>query len=175
MTIKYEVKQKVVEYYLNNPESTQVEVANYFGIHKDSVLKILREFEIPIRPYTGDRTISRRIRYFDFEFFNRKDKITAYWAGFFMADGHVTFGETGGATFVCYVAPKDSWHIQQFYDDIQYKEPLKFRKDGYAGLELHYAGFRNQLPPWGIIPNKTHIFQSPIMTNSKNISHYIRG
>lgn len=175
MTIPQETREQIAKDYLSNPEITQIELGNLYGVHKDSILKILREYSIPVRNYTGDRSMSKRIRNFDFDFFDRRDKITAYWAGFFVADGHIHIGDTGGASLICYVDSKDSWHIQQFYNDISYGEPLKFRKDGYVGFELHYAKFKHQLPPWGVAPNKTKKFTEPTCITRELLPHFLRG
>ena len=175
MTIKIEVKEKVVELYSNFPNMTQREIGLETGIGRDTVLKILLEYGITPRPYTGDRSMVRRIRNFDFEFFDRRNISVAYWAGFLMADGHINVGNTGGATLVCYVKGSDTDHIQQFYDDINYQEPLKFRKEGYVGFDLHYSKFPEQLRPWGIIPLKTKNFIAPTCVTDKLLPHYLRG
>lgn len=175
MTIKMDIRERVAELYSTSPNMTQKEVADYFGIGRDTVLKILLEFGITPRTYTGDRSMVRRIRNFEFDFFDRRDKVVAYWAGFFIADGHIHVGNTGGASLICYVDSKDAWHMQKFYDDIRYQEPLKYRKDGYVGFELHYSRFKQQLPPWGIVPNKTKRFVAPTCLNREMLPHFLRG
>ena len=65
--------------------------------------------------------------------------------------------------------------MQRFYDDIEYGEELKYRKDGYVGFELHYAKFGQQLPKWGIVPNKTKMFIPPTCLDHSLLPHFLRG
>lgn len=174
MTIKPEIRKQIAERYVSGNE-TQEQVAKEFGVHRDLVFKILNEFRIPIRKYTGDRSMVRRSVFFDFDFFDRRDGTTAYWAGFFLADGHMSISPTGGATLVCYVAKKDIDHMQRFLDDINYSKSMVFRKDGSIGFDIHYAKFKEQLPPWGIAPNKSKFFHTPTCLTAELLPHFLRG
>lgn len=174
MTISKNIRKKVSETYINNPELTQYDIGDMFGIGRDTVLKILREYNVPIRSYTGDRRMLLRKNYFDFSFFDNDTPTTAYWAGFFMADGSVSYGITGGVRLTCYVHPKDLGHMEKFREAIKLNKPIKSRKDGAVGFDLDWAGLKEPLARWGIIPNKTKKFLPPTIPNNL-LPHYIRG
>lgn len=171
--LKYMYDQVIADYL---DGMTQLEVANKNGLCRDAVGKILKRKGVRTREYTGSRRMSVRKHFWNFDFFSTVTKKSAYWAGFFLADGHLNLGKTGGATLVCYVKDIDENHLRQFLKDIDAEDDLFiYRGDGSVGFDLHYAGFKEQLPFWGIVPNKTKNFCRPNVDLTCAIEHFLRG
>lgn len=152
----------------------QKDVADKNGIGRDAVHNILVTRGITPRPYTGER-ISNKKWEWNHNFFNEQTPITAYWAGFLMADGCLqTHG--GHSTLIIVLHGKDKEHVGMFCDavgisrDVMYKRKDKF----HFGVHLNYYGLTEQLKSWGIVPRKTYEYIEP-QVDDELLSHYLRG
>ena len=66
--------------------------------------------------------------FWDFDFFKKRTSVTAYWAGFLMADG--SLGKTGKSSHALSlgVAEKDHNHLKKFCDDIGLSEEAIYKE-----------------------------------------------
>lgn len=164
---------QIIEDYLSGMTQKQVGIKNRVG--RDAVGNILRRFEVPIREYTGER-ISNQQWFWDKEFFTKFTAITAYWAGFLLADGNIN---NKGNVLALVIQGKDLEHLLSFCQDIELDKDAVFRDNKYDayGIHLHYKNLGKQLLPWGITPRKSKTFNLPYfnMIHDELIPHFLRG
>lgn len=166
-----DVYAKIIDDYLSGMTQKQVGIKN--GIGRDAVGNILRRFEIPIREYTGDR-ISNQRWIWDFDFFTRFNPITAYWAGFLIADGNIN---DKGNVMALVIQAKDLNHLEYFCDHIGIDRSAIFTDSKYRayGVHLHNKNLGDQLKFWGIAPRKSKNFSVPSYFPQYLLPHFLRG
>ena len=120
---------------------------------------------------------------FDNTFFFKKNKITAYWAGFLMADGNFhKVKNSNRKKLNLTIAIKDVDHLHQYCNDlnvstdvIQYVNKEKTQDTCGVTLSLrHIKNIDSTLSRWGIVERKTYNFVEPKIPLSL-LPHYIRG
>lgn len=139
---------------------------------------ILKAHNIPPRGAGGNRATTNAYIY-DVNFFSRQNALSAYWAGFFMADGCLYHHNGNSYMIRVFLAEKDRSHIETFCDAlglgheaIHSTQPKVGSKQ--YGITLNYTKFAEHLLPWGIIPNKTYHFAEP-QVPLHLLPHYLRG
>jgi len=165
--------KKIIRDYLEG--KTQEVVANENGITRNSVSKILTRNNVLVRKYTGNRSDLLRKWKFNTDFFFERTPITAYWAGFAMADGSISKVSKGSYEFTLCLQKKDIEHIRSFCSHINLPfESVHIRKNGDPDVRLHHPSLLEQLSPWGIIPRKTYNYVEPKVPDNL-LSYYLLG
>lgn len=114
--------------------------------------------------------------FWDFDFFKHRDKTTAYWAGFLMADGHIRRVRKNTSLLVVYIQNSDAEHIGKFCDDLGLtREAIYIRPDGAVGVQPGHPNLIDDLEYWGIVPRKTYNFVEPQVSDPELLRHYLRG
>lgn len=161
---------------LYNRGNTIDEVASMVDLHPGTVGRLMRENNIETRP----SYITLRSVWWDEQFFKRESKITAYWCGFLMADGNISFASKAATHRVSLtLAEKDKDHLVKYCQDVQipikhirYNHGTKSNSVGITGDESSTA---IPLKKWGVIPRKSYVYQEPKILNQELILPYIVG
>ena len=149
-----------------------------YKLSEPTISKILHSNNIKVGLSTG-----KLKWYFDDTFFSKKNKITAYWAGFLMADGNFhKVKNSNRKKLNLTIAIKDVDHLHQYCNDlnistdiIQYINKEKTQDTCGVTLSLrHIKNIDNILRHWGIVERKTYNFIEPKIPLSL-LPHYIRG
>lgn len=120
----------------------------------------------------------RKYQYNDgaFEQINNVD--TAYWFGFFCADGCVDDSKGYPCRSFFYLKPGDIAHCNKFISFINgHNEQIKVRKDGYVGVEVGSKEFATNLVNLGCTPRKslTLSFPTQDVLPDRLMRDFIRG
>jgi hypothetical protein len=122
----------------------------------------------------------------DMDFFNRDTEESFYWAGFIAADGSIR--KDGGLDIQLSI--KDIKHLEKFKFDIKSEHPIKIKNcpgHNYGNekickdstnccLIIGSVDVGNSLKRFGIINNKTYIYDMPEwLKTHQYIRHFIRG
>jgi hypothetical protein len=162
------IYKKVIADYLGG--KTQKEVGEINSIGRDAVGKILKRLGVEIREYTGERLSNQRWIW-DFDFFTKKNPITAYWAGFLIADGNIN---DSGNVMAVVIQKGDAEFFYNFCNDISLPKDACFSDRNIIGIHLNNRNLGKQLEPWGIIPRKSKNFHAPNIDIGL-LPHFLRG
>ena len=169
----------LINLYLEGQSAYDIPNKVAFHTNPSEVYRILAERGIPRRP----NGFSNRKFFFDFDFFKHQNPISAYWAGFIMADGniHQKARTTHCGCLRINLAIKDLEHLRRFCLDIgcptiaiKTHTITKTIKNPFCSLQLNHPKLGESLKTWGIVPRKTYNFVEPQVCD-KVMSHYLRG
>lgn len=117
----------------------------------------------------------KKTKTFDVGFFDRRDPVVAYWAGFFVADGCITQISKNSYSLACYVDGGDEQHIREFGKEFGLSDNAFYtRKEGHFGFQVSNGELKRQLEYWGIVPRKTYNFVAP-QVEIELLPHFLRG
>ncbi len=148
---------------------TPAQIAAQFGVVPTRVTYWLKRFGF----YRNDKP--RRYNW-DRLFFTRRNLVTAYWAGFLMADGSLIDKGTGVLLTVT-LADKDIGHLHSLREALKTEAPVthsQVRRTAYIGVS-DAAHLRESVAYWGIVPRKTYEGRIPEDLEDTLWWHYLRG
>lgn len=107
--------------------------------------------------------------------FGSPNPLSAYWAGFLMADGNVTSWGKNQSKISLVLGARDLGHLLQFAQFVGYRGDVRFipSHDTYA-ISGSSALMADDLSRWGVVPDKTHVGAVPDIP-SELVPDYIRG
>jgi hypothetical protein len=104
---------------------------------------------------------------------------SAYWSGFLMSDGNISYGKTGNARIALALAKVDYSHLEKFRDFLKCTNPIGQKKKKYLGTIViqYYLRFTSKhiaeiLIAHGIIPRKSLVARVIGLDNDR---HFWRG
>lgn len=141
--------------------------------------KLLTENEIIRHPKHGNGATRRE---FNFNFFNEDTPLTAYWAGFIMADGCISKPKTAtfGAGHRLQIAVNkiDAIHLQQFLIDVKHcmaDVPLEINPSNQqVRICVCHPILLDSLKRWSVIPRKSYNFVEPNIPD-RLLRYYLLG
>lgn len=171
MITQHEIQQ-IVSDRLENHMSLQKLAKKY---HR--VWPTIKSILVAENVYTETRH-AHTINQWDYDFFSRRNPITAYWAGFGFADGCVT-RQKHGIRFHVIMSTKDAVHIEDFAKTIHFPvdKIMKNKKDTARTIQLsmiHRASAFEDLNYWGIVERKSYNFIEP-KVSFEMLPHFLRG
>lgn len=180
-TLTPEQREEICKRYVAG-EST-VELAKAYGVTKAAIRHLLITRDIPRRENTPElhRTYTCNHAYFD----QPLDEERAYWIGFLLADGFVSYrkpGKTGAPTIGMSLAEIDIAHVERFRNALQSQHPIAryVAKSGYgaggsmARFAISSGDLVRGVEQYGIVPNKTSICATPNIPKDL-MRHMYRG
>lgn len=177
-----EQREEICQRYIAG-EST-VSLGKAFGVSKANVRRLLMTREIPRRENTPElhRTYQCNHAYFN----QPLDEERAYWIGFLLADGFVSYGKSptrrGAPCIGISLSIVDLVHVERFRDAIQSNHPIKqpIAKSGYgtgftmARLVVASQELVSGAERFGIVQHKTKICTTPQLPQEL-MRHMYRG
>lgn len=111
----------------------------------------------------------------NFDFFKQRNELTAYWAGFIMADGCVMHKGANSAALQIILHKQDEDHLHKWSSAIEINDnPISITKSIYRRVTIQNTSLKNDLNIWGIVPRKTYNFVEPNIPLNL-IPHFLRG
>lgn len=165
-------KDYIVKLYAEDKLSS-IKIARKLGVSKAAILQLLKVRNIP------RRTISeaQRLYSLDEAAFGTLTENSAYWIGFLMADGCVSYRpEKAAPEIQLGLAWKDRNHVKKFGKFLKTCKPTyaRYRKDSKSStLQVTSTQLANDLAKYGVVPRKSHIAKvSSILEFNR---HFWRG
>lgn len=124
---------------------------------------------------------------YNHSFFNTVDtEEKAYWCGFILADGCVSYNTRTNSCEVCIkLQHNDYQHLKKFNKSVAGNVPVTFveRPSGFSKskiskscmIRFYSQEMMHDLEKYGVIPNKSIIKQFPVNINNSLMRHFIRG
>lgn len=167
-----EKKQYIIDMYY---QKTNTELAKELGLTRGEVTKTWRDFKLKDK--------QRRIFNLNENFFekiNTKEK--AYFLGLLAADGNVQYHKNKATTIKITLQSEDEEILLKFRDALETSKPFqkqvkknkKGEKRKYLSLEISSNIMGVHLAQYGIIPQKTWIYE-PKNIPSSFLNHFFRG
>lgn len=147
-------------------------LARKYGIDWRGIKRILVDFG----EYKDTRHAQARNEWNEY-FFDNKNPISAYWAGFIFADGCITSQKYGTRIHVI-IQESDSGHLENLARTIGF--PVnKIYQNKTKSKTIQFYTHRKQdfidvFKKWGIVPRKTYNFVVPQIPKDL-IPHFLRG
>ena len=167
-------KEEIVRLYTEEKMSIN-KMTKTFGIHYNTVKKILTEFGIPLRSRSESHFKDER----QVSIFNKIDtEEKAYWLGFLAADGCIS-----GNYIIIVLQHKDREHLVKFQNFIQatsvkiqdyFKADTKGKQRQYSRFAFASKEMAQDLKAQGIAENKTLILLPPTIPKEFEMD-WIRG
>jgi hypothetical protein len=111
--------------------------------------------------------------------FDTTTEESAYWSGFLMSDGNISYGKTGNARIALTLAKVDYPHLVKFRKFLKCTNPIQPKKKKYLGIIViqWYLRFTSKriaevLVAHGIVPRKSLIARVIGLENNR---HFWRG
>lgn len=171
-----EIKEKIVEDYLNNKSLRQIE--QDYDVSRATVSKYLEKHGIKNQKGNHYRKYFHDFNYF--EVIDSEEK--AYWLGFMFADGYIVdFSNTYGEdSFGISISKKDYSLLEKFKKSIQATNPIKeYNRKGpgenLIRLLMTSQKTVNDLINHGCVKQKSLILKPPSGIPNDLIRHFIRG
>jgi len=93
-----------------------------------------KNIEMGIHKALGKGVIFGKTKYtLDETVFDNITEKSAYWSGFLMSDGNISYGKTGNARIALTLAKVDYSHLVKFSDFLKCTNPIKLKKKKYQG------------------------------------------
>lgn len=158
MRLTKEEKQIVAQRYKRG--WTMQRLADCFKTTRTSICRILKKIGVKARP------AARGVYFCNFKAFDVVMEVSAYWAGFLMADGNIGLGRRGGgqqSINLC-LAAADYNHIVKFKAFMESESPILKSKAHLKTTGKDYVNFKisihsdylaNALAKFGVVPQKT--------------------
>lgn len=166
---------ELVELYERNVSLREIEKQTSFS--RQAVAKLLEE--LGVKTTSGNHY---RKYFFNFDFFERVDnELTAYWLGFFYADGCIlSQGKYGEQDIKLAISERDLELLEKFKQDIQSTYPIRYdysKQNPLVLQSLRSSKAANDLKRLGCVERKSLILQFPSESQvpKKYIHHFIRG
>ena len=179
MNEKKERNKIIVEDYKNG-DST-VLIGKKFNISPSTVWRILKRYDVEIRP----NTLNSRRYSLNESFFEKIDtEEKAYWLGFMYADGYITTKLNNYSQhFGISLAKKDYDHLEKFKKSLNSTYPIKeYISTGYSNTEYCRLLMSSQktvdnLIRLGVVEQKTNVLTFPTEEQVPKhlLHHFIRG
>lgn len=175
---KKERNDKIISLYNKGLSLNQIMTET--GVHSSTVNKILKDFNITLRPQHqkghSSGTTKNRKHFFNLSFFHNIDtEEKAYWLGFLYADGYVS--ERGIITLA--LAEKDLNHIKKFLNSINAFtiEPRYNKRTKSYVINLGSVEMANDLIEHGCVQKKSLVLKFPTEKQVPKtlINHFMRG
>lgn len=167
-------KEEIVRLYIDEKMSIN-KMTKTFGIHYNTVKKILTEFGVPLRSRSESHFKDER----QVSIFNKIDtEEKAYWLGFLAADGCIS-----GNYIIIALQYKDREHLVKFQNFVQatsvkiqdyYKADTKGNQRQYSRFAFACKEMAEDLKKHGIVENKSLILQHPNIPTEFEMD-WIRG
>lgn len=167
---------KIIKLYKKGKTST--EIARLFDCEGQTITRILNKNNVKIR---GPRDRFERKYSLDERYFQNIDTpIKAYFLGWAMSDGCVTYDVTNGCRYKLKIKADDIEILKKFKDELKYYAPIstdtsKKRKHPAKSVIVYSVAFVEDLISHGVIPNKSTIMTMPIGVPAELEGHFIRG
>jgi len=142
------VESEVVSRYEAGEGCTAL--AREFDVQESSICRLLHRHGVQVRPKE-----KRNARKYTLQetFFDEVNPLSAYWAGFLLADGCIS-----GTRVQLILQPRDEGHLRQFLADLGADNPIKDFPDGsgriYRGFVLRSRHLVDALARWGVVEQK---------------------
>lgn len=178
--LKYDAKAIIADYLAG---MSLADMATKYGFpHIEVLHPILRRHGIKATRQGGYAPLSQKP--FNPAFFGEQTKETAYWCGFLMADGSIRSDHGSSNTWALSLSlhEKDAAHHYAFCDAIGvdrkfvrwYDSRYKNSVSRMQSITVYHKSLPDLLRPWGVIPNKTHVFEPPQVRDDL-LPAYLRG
>lgn len=168
--------QKIISLY--NCGMSLSQVAKEMNISPSGVSVILKTFNIKLRPQHmkghSKGTTKNRKHFFDIDFFDKIDtEEKAYWLGFLMADGYVSYS----GTVTCALQCRDKEHLIKFLKSVKANDTeVKFNsKTKSYSVSLYSVKMAADLTKHGCKQKKSLILEFPNDVPQDLIHHFMRG
>ena len=171
--IKHNLIEEAFDYYLNHPDETYKSVADKFNIHRQSMESIIKEKGYEFKELRRNKY---EINSTFFDYIETEE--TAYWLGFFLADGCIKKNNQ----IQLALSYNDYNHVLKFKTALNSQHEIvkesnsNLKKTSVAAvLRFHDIHMKESLNKLGIENNKT-CKEIPYKDISNElIRHYIRG
>lgn len=160
-----EAQDRIIELYESGLSLSKV--ATQFGITAQGIHLVLKRRGVKRRPPSSARKHIVDISYFDV--IDSPDK--AYWLGFLMADGNVSYFKKGGCI---HLQVSDAEHLDKFRAVLAPTAPIGFYGK-YAWLNIYSIQLVKTLEKHGCVPCKTKVLQFPSTVPDNLLNAFIRG
>ena len=149
-------KEEIVRLYTEEKMSIN-QLHSTYGIHYNTVKKILKEYNISMRTRSESHTKDNRLS----SIFSKIDsEEKAYWLGFLAADGCIS-----GNYIVITLQGKDIEHLEKFrkFLNVTDTKIQKYKRDNreYCRFSIANKQMANDLKQLGIVENKSLILMPP--------------
>lgn len=167
------LKEEVVQYYLENPERTFKEIEDKFSVSKSSICQWIKEKNVR---HKGLDFRPRRYT-LDDNCFEQETAEKYYWLGFISADGNI---DKNGTTLTIDLKVTDEEHLQHFLNFCKTDKSL-FYYTNNQGVNVARASICSKrivksLEKYNIVPNKSLIYTIPEKEiPSRFLHHFLRG
>lgn len=116
------------------------------------------------------------------EFFSHQNEVSAYWAGFLMADGSLGNDKGNTWSLKLSVHERDLVHLLSYCDAIELdrnfvrSQPTRFKTKEYMMCDatVYHPTLPETLQQWGIVQRKTYEYAEP-KVQSDMLPHFLRG
>ena len=173
------------------PEEKEEIIKNYLeGVFLKEISKKYRRKQETIRELLKDAAIykprrnannRKRKNEFNESFFDEETPISAYWAGFLLADGSVSKSIRGNPPYTqemlhLHLSKEDESHLISFQKHLGLKRSIHWHRDKTQSVcfGIGRKGIVESLEKWGVVPNKTYIWKKPEIKNNL-LPHFLRG
>lgn len=166
---------KIIKLYESGQTST--EIADLLGCSSCRITGILNENNVEMRNYRErfTRKYSLNERYFQ----NIDTPMKAYFLGWAMSDGCVTYNRDAGCKYVLKIKADDVEVLEEFKKELNYDSPIgtdtSKRKHPAKRVSVYSATFVEDLMSHGVIPHKSTIMTKPIGVPYELEGHFVRG
>lgn len=168
-----ETYQQAIQYFVNNPNVSIKETANYFNIDRGTLGKKLTELNI------NNSKERQKIYSFNEDYFEKiNTSEQAYWLGWLHSDGNINKN-----SIRLRLSIQDKEILELFNKSLNSNIPIIIEDNnkGYknskqiANLTIHSVKMVNDLKKYGIVENKTNIINFYEFENKELTKAYIRG
>jgi len=178
MTINNSLSKDMLEYWYEELGSLQ-KVSDHLSIPIDRIYSYAKKFNLKYsRTYKGVYSCNQN-------FFEQDNPESFYLAGFIAADGSVQYRKYSKILKIT-LSEKDFEHLEKIKKILDSTHPIKkylVKKSKLVDKELNSVELQiansklvDDLKRFGIVPNKTKIYQMPEwLINHDLISHFMRG
>jgi hypothetical protein len=146
LVLKADLAREVASLYEAGASMASITAA--YGVSKHVVRETARRHGVSRRPTGRKRTYA-----LDEGVFDQLTPESAYWVGFFMADGCVY--DYGAPMLALVLGNKDAEHLARFRAFLRAGNPLHVRDNGTTGLYVSSRRLAESLAKYGVLPRKS--------------------
>jgi len=166
-----QVQNMIAEYHRGDSSST---LGVRYGVTHKAILGLLQRRGIPRRPAGKHRTLP-----LDESVFDVITEQSAYWAGFLMADGCISYQDGHSPAIIVILSAKDAGHLEQFriflksgHNIRQYSRTDSFSTKPKACYQVRSNRLVTALSRFGVTDDKSQLGCVRLLETNR---HFWRG